>query len=332
MPRITINIVTHNSADTIDACLQGVTRQHYRDYQVTVFDNASTDDSLARVRAWESPTVRVVANEQNTYFARAHNWAIDHSDSEFVLTLNPDVMMYPDYFTQVIAAFDRSSQIGSVNGKLLLVDQEELSPELLRSPPNPLALIDGAGLTMRRSRRPYLRGNRQLTRTHCLQPHYIFGVDAACGAYRRSMLEDIAIDGEYFDNDFVIYREDVDLAWRAQLSGWDSYYTPDAVAYHVRGFQLGRGRGRMAPALKRHSVKNGWLLSIKNDSVWSMLRCVPWILPYQLKILAGILTVEHGSLGAVGDVIKLLPTMRRKRRIIHARRRRTEREMREWFV
>ncbi len=332
MPRIAITIVTHNSAATIDACLGAVMGQDYGDFTVIAVDNASCDDSRQHLGAWEGPKLRVVANDRNTYFARAHNWAIDHTDSEFVLTLNPDVMLYPDYLSHVVTAFDRSPHIGSVNGKLLLLDRESMVAEALLSPPESSVLIDGAGLTMRRSRRPYLRGNRQLARTHCLQPRYIFGVDAACGAYRRAMLDDVVLDGEYFDNDFLIYREDVDLAWRAQLYGWDSYYTPDAVAYHVRGFHLGRGRREMATELKRHSVKNGWLLPLKNDSPRSMARCLPWILPYQIKILGGILAVERQSLGAVSDAITLVPTMRRKRRIIQERRRRTERDMRKWFV
>jgi GT2 family glycosyltransferase len=145
------------------------------------------------------------------------------------------------------------------------------------------------------------------------------------------MLEDVAIDGEYFDNDFVIYREDVDLAWRAKLFGWDSYFVPGAIGYHARGFQLGRGRRSVPEELKRHSVRNGWLLLLKNDTMESIVHSLRYFVPYQLKIVGGLLTVETSSLGAIAEIARLLPTMMRKREEVQARRRRSEREMDLWF-
>jgi GT2 family glycosyltransferase len=331
MPHVAVNIVTYNSSVMIDACLEAVYEQDYRDYCVTVIDNQSTDDTLARLAQWQERGLRVIVNESNVYFSRAHNDAIKLSDAELVLTLNPDVIMYPDYLSRVVEAFSLSSTIGSVNGKLLSLEPREFREEILGSPPRRDAVIDGAGLMMYRSRRPYLRGSGQLNRNACLRPQRIFGADGACAAYRRSMLEDVAIDGEYFDNDFVIYREDVDLAWRAQLFGWDSYFEPRAVGYHVRRFRLGHGRRSVPEALRRHSVRNGWLLLIKNDSLPSLLRCSPAVLSYQLKIVGGLLTVEPSSLRAIPEAASLIPRMVRKRESIQVRRRRPESEMRPWF-
>jgi GT2 family glycosyltransferase len=332
MPRFAVNVVTFDSADRIDACLASVFQQSLTDFSVTVVDNASTDGTRERLARWEERGVRVLANPENRYYARAHNQAIRAGDGEFVLTLNPDVLLRPDYLERVAAAFAVSPRVGSVNGKLLLVAPDALRPDLLTGPPPADALLDGAGLTMRRSRRPYLRGNRQPAATACLEPAAIFGVDGAAAAYRRATLDDAAIEGEVFDEDFAIYREDVDLAWRAQLLGWDSRYAPEAVAYHVRRFHLGRDRRAIPPDLKRHSVKNGWLLLLKNEDPSSLLRALPWLLPYQLKILAGLLAVERSSLGAIPDTLRLLPRIRRKRAFTHARRRRSPAEMRRWFV
>lgn len=331
MPRVAINIVTYNSATTIDACLQGLFRQEYRDFEVSVIDNASRDDTVARVHRWQDRGVRLTVNERNEYFSRAHNCAIDQTNSEFVLALNPDVVIQPDYLSYVLRAFDRSPRVGSVNGKLLLFKAGAMNPETLSLRASADDLIDGAGLMMYRSRRPYLRGNRMPGWKSCLRPQYIFGADAACGAYRRRMLEDVNIGGEYFDEDFVIYREDVDLAWRAQLLGWDSFYVPQAVGYHVRGFHLGQDRRAVPNELKRHSVKNGWLLLLKNDTMNSLLRYSSHILPYQVKIAAGLVTIEPSSLGALSDVARLLPSMMQKREQIQSRRRKSERQMAAWF-
>lgn len=331
MPRVAINIVTHNSGSMIDACLEAVYRQTYRDFCVTVIDNASEDDTLERLSRWQRPGLCVHCNEHNEYFSVPHNRAIRCSDAEIVLTLNHDVMMLPNYLAEIVPIFQTSPQIGSVNGKLLLLEPGALRAEVLDHEPSSSALIDGAGLTMFPSRRPFLRGNRQLSRLHCLEPQYIFGVDAACGAYRRSMLEDVAVEGEYFDQDFVMYREDVDLAWRSQLFGWDSYYLPSAVGYHIRRFQLGRGRRSIPVVLKRHSVKNGWLMLVKNDDTLSILRNAPHVLPYQLKILGGLLTIEPSSIPAIPSAFGLLPVMLRKRAWIQSRRRRSRRDMHPWF-
>lgn len=331
MPRYAINIVTYNSADRIDGCLDSVFAQDWPDYRVTVIDNASTDHTLTRLASWRERGVQVVTNAENAYYARAHNQALRVSDAEFVLTLNPDVLLRPDFLTRVDAAFATSDRIGSVNGKLLLVAPDRLDPSLLAMPPEPDATIDSAGLTMRRSRRPNLRGNRRLAATECLEPATIFGVDGAAAVYRRTMLDDVSIEGEVFDEDFAIYREDVDLAWRCQLLGWDSHYEPSAIGYHIRGFHVGQSRRGIPSDLKRHSVKNGWLLLLKNDDLSSLVRALPWVAPYQLKILGGLVAVERSSLGAIWETFRLLPRMRRKRTAIQARRQRSATELRRWF-
>jgi GT2 family glycosyltransferase len=329
--RVAINIVTYNSAGNIDRCLESVFQQDYRDFAVTVLDNQSTDDTLARLERWKDSEIRVIPLHANLYYVRAHNIGIHETQSDYVLTLNPDVVLRPDYLRRAVKAFERSSRIGSVNGKLLLTSTLESASDDSLMSGSFAPLIDGAGLKMLKSRRPYLRGNREPSDGSCLQPQYIFGADGAAATYRRTMLEDVALDGEYFDPEFVMYREDVDLAWRAQLYGWDSYYVPEAVGYHVRGFHLNQSRHEMPAYLKRQSVKNGWLLIIKHDDPGSLLRDCFAVIPYQMKILTGILTVERSSLLAVADTVKLMPSMRRKRREIRQRRRRSREDIRRWF-
>jgi GT2 family glycosyltransferase len=327
MACVAINIVTYNNASRVDACLRSVFKQEYRDFQVTVIDNGSTDDTLARLHDWKGRGVRVISLEQNHYYARAHNIAIRETNSDFILTLNPDVVMRSDYLSRALPAFRLALSIGSVNGKLLL----STGGENEAGRPIGETWIDGAGLTMLKSRRPYLRGNRQRSDTNCLGAQYIFGADGACALYRRAMLDDVAVEGEYLDEDFVMYREDVDLAWRGQLYGWDTYYVPNAVGHHRRSFHLGQSRRSISPYLKRQSVKNGWLLLIKNDSLHSLMHDIPYVAPYEAKIVAGMLAFEHSSLGAIPDVLALLPRMRRKRAHIQAKRRRSEEDIHRWF-
>lgn len=331
MARVAVNIVTFNNADCLDSCLESLRRQDYKDFLVTVLDNHSSDATLERLSRWKQRGVRLLALDENVYYARAHNIGIEKTQSEFVVTLNPDVVLEPDFLSKVVRAFNRSDTIGSVNGKLLLAETTPSRAQGTVKCAGVVPLIDGAGLMMLKSRRPYLRGNREPSDSSCLVPQYIFGADGAAAAYRRAMLEDVEVAGEVFDSDFVMYREDVDLAWRAQLFGWDAYYEPQAVGYHVRGFHLNQSRRHVSPYLKRHSVKNGWLLVIKNDSPAALIRDLHALVPYQAKIVAGLLTIERSSLPAVIDVLKLMPTVKQKRREIQRKRRRSDEEMRAWF-
>jgi GT2 family glycosyltransferase len=77
------------------------------------------------------------------------------------------------------------------------------------------------------------------------------------------MIDDMAIDREFFDSDFFVYREDADVAWRAQLLGWQCMYTPLARGYHVRKVLPGNRRA-LPPVINMHSVKNRFLMRIKN--------------------------------------------------------------------
>lgn len=334
--RAALHVLTHNSAAQIDTCLTCLLAQDYPAITLTVIDNASRDATLARLVPWQARGVRVVAFARNHYYARAHNELLAEAEAEIVFTINPDVLLGPTFVSRIMAVFAREPRVGAVNGKLLLLEEEAFATQRVAEPPSAEALIDSAGLMIYRSRRPYLRGNRQPATTTCLDPGLIFGADGACAAYRRAMLEEIALDTptgrEFFDNDFVMYREDVDLAWRAQLFGWDSWYEPAALGYHVRSFHLGRGRRRMSAFLRRHSVKNGWFLLVKNDEPGALLRQLPFVLSYQAKIFAGLLTIEASSLGAVADFLRLLPRFSAKRAQILARRRRTMRDLARWFV
>ena len=90
---------------------------------------------------------------------------------------------------------------------------------------------------------------------HYLQYEYVFGATAAAALYRRAMIEDISLDGEFFDTDFFVYREDADVAWRAQLMGWEmQQYAPYARGYHVRKGSARQCRA-LPPEINMHSVK-----------------------------------------------------------------------------
>jgi GT2 family glycosyltransferase len=328
MPRIAINIVTWNSRDYIQTCLNAAQRQTYHDVVITVLDNGSSDGTVSCLAPYLETGIRLIQNPQNAGYAAAHNALIKATDSDYVLTLNPDVRLMPDFIEQAVSAIEGSPQYGAVSGQLRSVTREQFLGGTFESA-CPYR-IDEAGMGIHRSRRQYVRGYQHPVGEHCTQPAPIFGACGAAAFYRRAMLEDVSVNGEHFDEAFFVHKEDVDIAWRAQLLGWKSYYTPRAVGYHVRAFHPGQ-RKPMSTAIRRHAIKNRWLMAVKNESLGTFLPDLPFILLYDLKILGYLLLFERDSLPAIIDFLKLLPYAMRWRKMIQQRVRIDATEMRQWF-
>jgi GT2 family glycosyltransferase len=257
----------------------------YSSMELIVVDNGSTDGSVDLVRR-RHPEAVVLRNPENLGYCRAQNQAIAQARGEYFLALNPDVRLLPGYIERMVEALERRPEYGSAVGKLWqTVDQDP-------------RLLDSTGLFLDRRRHQYLRGHGRPDLGQYDQAGEIFGVDGAAAFHRRTMLEDVAIDGQYFDEQFFTYMEDVDLAWRARLLGWKSWYEPSAQAFHKRRFKPG-GRGRMEKEIRRIAVKNRYLLLLKNEGAEEWRRDWWRVRLYDLGIWAYILLLEQSSLGAL---------------------------------
>jgi GT2 family glycosyltransferase len=314
-PRVTVGIVTWNSAGEIEACLEAVERQTWRATDILVADNASGDGTRGLL-AGRLPAGRLHLLDRNTGFSAAHNRLIARSAGEFYLALNPDVVLAPDFVERLVAAVWRRPAVGAASGKLLRFSDEPV--------------IDSAGIRMRSSQRHLDRGAGEPDRGQFDRLEEIFGASGAAAFYRRAMLEDLAVEGEVFDEDFFAYREDADLAWRAQWLGWRCLYVPDAVAWHGRRVTPER-RGALPPEINRWSVRNRFLLRLKNQTAGHALRFLVPALIRDLQVVGYVCLKERTSLGAFGELVALLPRTWRKRRAIMTRRRASSRDVAEWF-
>ncbi|MFH1800884.1 MAG: glycosyltransferase family 2 protein [Candidatus Omnitrophota bacterium] len=222
---ISIHIVNWNSGEMLRQCLNTVFEQDYRAIkEVLVVDNASTDNSLKTIER-EFPKVKIVRNYTNLGFSKAHNQAIRLSTGELVLVLNFDILLNQEFVSRMVLAMCGDPKIGMASGKLLRLLKGQKTD-----------LLDSTGIIMARYfSSPRGSGEKDNGQYDGLEDRAIFGPCGAAAVYRREMLEDIKYQQEYFDEDFVNYVEDVDLAWRAQLRGWRGIYVPDAIAYHERG-------------------------------------------------------------------------------------------------
>src|SRR5579872_6327935 len=251
---VSVTVVTYNSGRFIKRCLESVLEQKYGNMEVVVIDNASTDGTVDILEQF-ADRCRIYYNDENVGFAEAQNQAIGRTQGEWVLTLNPDVLLLPNFIQAMVEAGQVDPKVGSVCGKLLTIRASFDLPEK--------QLVDSTGIYFTPMLRHLDRGSQEVDNGHYLNYEYVFGATAAAALYRRKMIEDISIGDEFFDPDFFVYREDADVAWRAQLFGWRCIYTPGAVAHHVRT-ATPENRRTLPALINMHSVKNRFLMRIKN--------------------------------------------------------------------
>lgn len=315
---VSILLITFDSAPYLRRCLSGVLGQTSQPLEIVVIDNASTDGSVAIVREL-TPSATIILNAKNRGFAAAANQAIAESRGEFVLLLNPDVYLEPAFLSKALPLM-KDPHVGAVTGKLRRGLGFDIQPTLL---------IDSKGIRMTRSGR-HLDIDSERPDSGSEEPREVFGVSGAAALYRRSMLEEVAIEGQPFDEDFFAYREDADLAWRSRLFGWKSMYSPDAEAYHVRRVTPAV-RGELPAELNMHSVKNRFLLRWKNEGIYLALRNAPFELARDLQVIVATLTIERTSLPAWRWLWKNRRRIAGRRRAIQARRSVSDSELAHWF-
>lgn len=320
--RAAVTIVTYNSARYIRHCLECVLAQEPSPAEVVVVDNASADETRAILREFEEH-VRVVCNTGNRGFAGGHNQAIALTSAPWVLVLNPDVRLPANFVAEMIAAGERDSCIGTVTGKLRAMNPDGGTPAQ--------PLLDSTGIYFTPTMRHFDRGSKEPDRGQYETPEYVFGATGAAALYRREMIADVSLDGEFFDEDFFAYREDADLAWRAQLLGWKCVYTPQAVGYHVRSV-LPSNRRKVAAAVNMHSVKNRWYLRMKNMTPDLYRRHWFAIRMRDAVVVTACLLREWSSLRAFSMVMRNAAKMRKKHREIMRRRRMSDEYIAQWFA
>jgi GT2 family glycosyltransferase len=318
---VSVLIVTWNSAQYLEECFASVGRQDFRDLEVVVVDNASTDGTGELLRARESQW-QVIYNDRNVGFAAGQNQAIRIAKGEWLLCLNPDVMLADDFVSRLVEAASARPEAGMICGKLLRWDPNR-EPHRTRT-------IDSTGVYFTRNMRHLDRGAEETDNGQFDRAQYVFGATGAAAMFRRSFVDAVSVDGQFFDEDFFSYREDADLAWRAQVMGWKCLYTPTAVAWHVRRVTPER-REQLPLVINWHSVKNRFLMRGKNASGW-LCRRLFWPVAWRDLMIVGYATVrDRRMLSAIAYPWRVRESVRRKRAIIQSCRKVSDRDLIWWF-
>ena len=319
--------------------------------------------------------VKYIKNSENVGFGRPHNEAMRIAKGDFILLLNSDAILTSDYVENAIKPF-QDEKIGAVQGKLLRYDFDK--GELCKDKKNPkLNIIDTTGLMMLKNRRIVCIGQGQADEGQFEKEAEIFGADGAMPIYRKEALEDVKLkkikvqsskfkvkehpsegvksnnnklhvtrytlhDYEYFDENFFMYKEDVDLAWRLRLYGWKTVYTPKAVAYHDRGsgdsmaksyIDIIKERRKINKKAKFFSFKHQRLMQIKNDFPSLLFtKHFPRFIIKEIGAWIYMMIFERFTLRILKDLYRDIPLFLKKRKMVMAKKRIGTREMEKWFM
>ncbi|MBU2037233.1 glycosyltransferase family 2 protein [Patescibacteria group bacterium] len=345
-PLISVNLLLYKPKFYLAPCLNSILAQSYDNFELLIIDNNSDDGTVERIKEIIEeakkksqkavPPYKIIANKENRGFAAAHNQGINASRGELVALVNQDVVLDEDFIKRSGEVFN-NEKIGSLQAKILRLKLEGANI-------SKTDIIDTAGLIILKNRRIIARGQGQQDKGQFDKTEEIFGVDGALPIYRREALEDtkIVIDGkeEYLDEDFYMYKEDVDLAWRLSLFGWKSYYVPTIIAWHARTsgdsearnyFAIVKERLKIGQFSKYLSFKNQRLTQIKNEQFGLLLRHLIYWLPKEIASWIYVILFEHYTWNAIKELFKQAPRARQKRKIIMARKKISGKEIEKWF-
>ncbi|MGL5414439.1 MAG: glycosyltransferase family 2 protein [Clostridium sp.] len=233
MDLVSLVIINYNNKSYLDRCLKSIERQTYKNLEVIFIDNESRDGSFDFMKEeYSEKNILLIKNEMNNGYAGAANQGIRLSKGKYVMILNPDIIMEKDFIEKLYNFMEKDSLIGALSGKLLKYDFEN---------DRKLNYIDSAGIIKTSDYTWCDRGQNEIDKGQYDKAEKVFGVCGAAPFYRRSILEEIKVFDEYFDEDFFAYKEDIDLSWRINLVGFKNMYYPDAIAYHGRGMNSAKG-------------------------------------------------------------------------------------------
>ena len=245
----------------MEPCLASLKKQTYKDYQILVVDNASTDGSVEYVKE-HYPEIEVIALKKNYGFSKAVNVGIRRSTTPYVILLNNDTTADPYYIEEMVRTIEKSPRIFSVSSKMI----QMYHPELIDSAGD-LYTLTGWGVC-RGVGRPV---------SNYTETDEVFSACAGAAIYRRQVFEKIGL----FDEKHFAYLEDIDVGYRARIFGYRNLYCPTALVYHVGS---GTSGSKYNSFKVRLSARNNIYLNYKNMPLLQlMVNFLPLFAGYVLK-------------------------------------------------
>jgi GT2 family glycosyltransferase len=290
---VSLVIPNWNGRQHLRDCLESVRNQTLPPGRTFLVDNGSTDGSLELV-AKDYPWVSAIALRENAGFAVAVNKGIRASNSAFVALLNNDTQLDRHWLATMLEALRHHPEAGSAACKMLSFFQRDR--------------IDGAGDVLTRGGAPLTRGMGEPDDGRYNTREYLFAACAGAAVYRRALFDHVGL----FDEGFVSYYEDEDLAFRAQLAGFKCLYVPEAICYHKRG-----ATAQETPLYPiRMQERNLTAFHLKNLPWQVLVVRLPVILASRIRRIYRSIRAGTGkaALEGLAEGLRLLPSLLAKRR------------------
>ncbi|MEK7672743.1 MAG: glycosyltransferase family 2 protein [Patescibacteria group bacterium] len=344
-PKISIVIIHYNTPQYLQTCLDSIFDQTYKNIEVIFIDNNSPEKTgleFVKQRYGHKDCLMIVDNEENLGYAKAANQGIrmaiedqdapkDFQKADYVVITNPDIIYSRHYFENIIERIEQDKKIAAITGKVYKYDFERMKPT---------NIIDSVGLFAYKNRRIIDDGQGLIDNEKFDEEGEVFGVSGACPLYRTKALEDVKVLGEYLDEDFFMYKEDVDLSWRFLLYGWKNFYYPKAIAYHGRGTGVQRrffnkeimaNRTKLSKFQKTYSFQNQHLMEAKNELWGNFFKDFFSIMGKKIAVFGYITLKEPYLWKSYWSYLKKLPKALKKRKVIMANKKITSKQMAKWF-
>ncbi len=366
--KLSVHLVTWNGAKYVPYLFASLRNQTFRDWELVILDNASSDGMAEGIRfqisnfKFQIP-VELIEHDANSGFAGGHNWLLRESRiknkelSTYVLLLNQDMYLMPDCLEKLVGFMDEQSEVAVVSPRLMRWEFDKIShqPSVISHPLDVNAQasigfthsIDSMGLKVFRNRRVVECGAGEDFFTQA--PEHlsavaleVFGVSGALPMFRRSAVATVSFsDGTFFDEIYHAYKEDVDLAFRLRSAGFRAFVIPDAVAFHDRSAAGPRtfddataaeNKQSQSSWARYHSYKNHLATLYKNEYIPNFVFDFFPVCWYELKKFAWFLIHERKPLGGLGELWKNWKSLRRRRKEITTKRSVSWYALRLWWT
>lgn len=294
--RASVIIINYNGFPFLEELLETLETQTFQDFEVLFVDNASQDDSVEFV-SQRGPDIRILPLEKNCGFSRAGNYGAGEARGDFLVFLNTDMKLAPEWLENLCLTAETSEDAAAVASKMRLYDRPDI--------------LNGVGGCMNRLGYTWDRGMYQKDNGQYDQPAEVLFASAGAALFRAQVFRSLG----GFDERFFMYHEDVDLGWRLWLAGSRVITAPKAIVYHHFG-----GSTRESRSLRWRETqgeRNNMRSLIKNYEARNVQRAIQTLLTLRQPPLRKVAQLRN----FLWNLFWLPDTLKERRRVQSTRQR-----------
>jgi len=361
-PLVSINLVVLNGEKYISHCLDSVLNQDidFNQVELNILDNGSTDRTKSIIRDLEFRISNLgfakfnfAESKSNLGMWGGQEELSKQSLGKYLVILSVDVIMEKDFILNAVEEMENNHRIGSLQAKIYQFNIQDLESGNKELESN--KVIDTCGFKVFRSRRVINIGQGETDLGQYDGMSDIFGVEGAVPFVRAEALQSIRVstgsppeDGQFpteiADHDLFWYAEDLDIAWRLRMAGWEQHFNPSVIAWHDRQTTKSIGTGKLLNYIQRLKIRSliplykrklewrnlRWTI-IKNDYIINILKDLPYILTREIAVFVYMILFEPRVLAEAPRFLKGIPRMLRKRKEIMKQAKTTPSKIRSYF-